>query len=426
MKKAILLLSLSLLGFAEKAQTVSPSAPPTYEFKNGKWFDGQKFVQRTFYTVSGRLTARKPVHIDKVVDLSDKYVVPPFGEAHNHNLDWAGEEPFARLKRTYLEAGIFYVKNPNSLPRSKQQLVGKINSPLSLDGIFSNGGLTASGGHPIEIVVPQRGFKPDDGEGAFYWTINDTAELDRKWPAIAAGQPDFIKTYLLYSEEFLKRKNDDKYFGWKGLDPRVLTQIVQRAHRTGLRVSTHVETATDFHNALIAGVDEINHTPGFRPERNDVTNFVNNLSRYLIAEADARLAARRHVVVVTTMGETIDWTFDEKQSVKDRAAVRQMIIDNLHVLQHAGALIAIGSDSFRRTSGPEALSLNRLGVFNALALLKMWCETTSATIFPGRKIGHLKEGFEASFLVLSGDPIIDFTNTQKIEMRVKQGYILIL
>ena len=177
---------------------------------------------------------------------------------------------------------------------------------------------------------------------------------------------------------------------------------------------------------MIAGVDEINHTPGFRPERNDVTNFVNNLSRYLIAEADARLAARRHVVVVTTMGETIDWTFDEKQSVKDRAAVRQMIIDNLHVLQHAGALIAIGSDSFRRTSGPEALSLNRLGVFNALALLKMWCETTSATIFPGRKIGHLKEGFEASFLVLSGDPIIDFTNTQKIEMRVKQGYILIL
>jgi imidazolonepropionase-like amidohydrolase len=41
-------------------------------------------------------------------------------------------------------------------------------------------------------------------------------------------------------------------------------------------------------------------------------------------------------------------------------------------------------------------------------------------------IGHLKEGFEASFLVLSGDPLQDFSNLQKIELRVKQGELLSL
>ena len=51
----------------------------------------------------------------------------------------------------------------------------------------------------------------------------------------------------------------------------------------------------------------------------------------------------------------------------------------------------------------------------------MWCETTAATIFPKRKIGHLKDGYEASFLVLGGDPLQDFGNVTKIEKRFKQG-----
>jgi imidazolonepropionase-like amidohydrolase len=56
----------------------------------------------------------------------------------------------------------------------------------------------------------------------------------------------------------------------------------------------------------------------------------------------------------------------------------------------------------------------------------MWCETTSEAIFPGRKIGRLKDGYEANFLVLAGDPLKDFANTGKIEMRFKQGELLSL
>jgi hypothetical protein len=72
-----------------------------------------------------------------------------------------------------------------------------------------------------------------------------------------AGHPDFVKTHLQYSEEYRQRKNDPAYFDWKGLDPELLPHIVRRAHRSKLRVSTHIETAADFHNALLAGVDEV-------------------------------------------------------------------------------------------------------------------------------------------------------------------------
>jgi hypothetical protein len=45
-------------------------------------------------------------------------------------------------------------------------------------------------------------------------------------------------------------------------------------------------------------------------------------------------------------------------------------------------------------------------------------------IFPHRDIGHLDDGAEASFLVLSGDPLADFAHTHDIAMRGKQGTVL--
>ena len=157
MRKAIVLAVL-LATFSAHAQVATTGH--NYEFANGNWFDGQKFVRRTFYSVAGVLSTKRPAHVDRVFDLSGKYVVPPFGEAHNHNLNWSSDERFDRVNKMYLEAGIFYVKNPNSLLRSKQPTAARLNLPTSVDGILSNGGLTGSGGHPIEIVTPQRGFKP--------------------------------------------------------------------------------------------------------------------------------------------------------------------------------------------------------------------------------------------------------------------------
>jgi imidazolonepropionase-like amidohydrolase len=235
-----------------------------------------------------------------------------------------------------------------------------------------------------------------------------------------AGKPDFIKTYLLYSEEYAKRKDDKAYDGWKGLDPAILPEIVRRAHRDGLRVSTHVETAVDFHGAVVAGVDEINHLPGFRPDRNDIANYV-NLSRYQISEGDAKLARKKQIVVVTTVGETVDATFNEKYNERDRLAVRSMLVQNLQLLRKYHVSIAVGSDSFRQTALAEALSLAKLQAFDNLTLLKMWCEATAATIFPKRKIGYLKDGYEANFLVLTGNPLTDFPNVKTIELRIKQG-----
>lgn len=97
---------------------------------------------------------------------------------------------------------------------------------------------------------------------------------------------------------------------------------------------------------------------------------------------------------------------------------------NLILLQRWGARIVIGSDH-ADTSVAEALHLRELGVFDNLTLLKLWCEHTPKAIFPDRRIGRFEEGFEASFLVLAGNPIEQFDHVTKIVLRVKQGYILL-
>jgi imidazolonepropionase-like amidohydrolase len=84
--------------------------------------------------------------------------------------------------------------------------------------------------------------------------------------------------------------------------------------------------------------------------------------------------------------------------------------------------LAIGPDTYGVTSLAEVMNLYQLKVFNNLTLLKMWTEATPEVIFPKRKIGRLQQGYEASFLVLGGNPLEDFTNVRNIQMRFKQGH----
>src|SRR5262249_15940112 len=143
-----------------------------------------------------------PQHIDEVVDLKNGYVVPPFADAHNHYI--AGPHDIRKILDQYLQDGIFYAKNPASIHRDTDQIKDLINRPDSVDVIFANAGLTASGGHPVKLydVILIKVKKPG-ADGTFnnlaYYTIDNSEDLERKWPLIQADHPDFIKTHLLYS-----------------------------------------------------------------------------------------------------------------------------------------------------------------------------------------------------------------------------------
>lgn len=391
---------------------------------HGRWFDGRRFVPRTWWIIGGVFRNRRPARVDSVIDLAGAYVVPPFGEAHNHNVESPAR--IDALVARYLRDGVFYVENPNNLPRARAALAGHVNASTSIDVVFANGGLTARDGHPMEVVrrnVARGAMRPEDGDRAFHWVVDDSAALDRRWPAILAGRPDFVKTYLLYSEEYARRRDDTTFFAWKGLDPALLPQVVRRAHAAGLRVATHVETAADFRAALAAGVDQIAHTPGFRGDEHEQVPA--DTRAYEVTDADAARAARQGTVVVTTLGGFAPLDPAGPDSVRRRRA-DALAARNLRTLARRGVRLALGSDSYGDTSVNEALYLHGLGVLSNAELVRLWSMATPRAIFPGRRVGEFTPGAEASFLALAGDPLADFTNVRRILLRVKQGRVLTL
>ncbi len=241
------------------------------------------------------------------------------------------------------------------------------------------------------------------------------ADLDTAWPKILAAKPDLIKIYLSDSEHWNPRSAIDPQLG-RGLNPALVPLITVKAHAAGLKVAAHVDTATDFHIAVIGGVDELGHLPGYGIYAKEVT------TKYRLSDEDIRLCAKRHVAVQATASLAVN----ERVPMDDLRVRERSQIDNLSRLKKAGVTILIGSDNYGSDSVHEADYLRSLGLWTNLEMLRMWSVTTPRIIFPKRRIGLLREGSEASFLVLSGNPLQEWSQTHHIVDRWKQGEHLLI
>lgn len=398
------------LVLAACAATGAAQQPQLTAYVNGQVFDGERFRSAELEVGDGRFVAPSGARASRTVDLQGGYVVPPFCEAHNHNLGDAheNEQTIAR----YLREGIFYVAILSNLPALTDPVRSTYNTPTSVDVIFANGPLTGSGGHPIRLreMLLERGAYPgftrETLPGQGYFVVDDEAGLERQWPVIVGLRPDFIKIILVSSEEFARRRDDPAFFGQKGLDPALVPLIVRRARANGLRVFAHVNTAHDFHVAVRSGVDVIAHLPG-------------TIQPAAIDARDARRAAERGVIVITTAV-----LIERPNRASQRDELRKSQIANLRLLRQAGVTLVAGSDEHEETSAAEIAHLRELGVFGNAELLRMWSTDCARTLFPRRRVGSLAPGDEASFLVLGGDPLSNFDATRDIRMRVKEGRML--
>lgn len=414
-----------LLIFFLIAELSTIAQTKTIHFVNGQWFNGKDFTAGEFYSVNGLLSKQKPATVDTIIDLQHQYVIPPFGEAHNHSPDVELEIDF--FIERYLADGIFYIKNPNSIPFTTNKIKSRINHAKSVDVIYANGGLTATGGHPTGLYnymlttiykksLP--GWTSKSFEGEAYYIINTKEDIEKKWPFILSQKPGFIKIYLIYSEEYELRKNDTLYNGRKGIDPKLAKLIVKKAHAAGLQVTCHVETPTDLRNALKAGADEINHLPGYQVRWKDGYNA----DYYSITAALARKMKHKKIHADATYS-LVETELIEKDSlrIKQRLAVQKA---NLLMLKRFKVPVTVGCDSYNLTAKTEMEYFRKLGIYSNLELLKMWCEVTPKAIFPKRKIALLQEGYEASFLILKKNPLISSGFVYEITLRVKKGEIL--
>jgi hypothetical protein len=410
-----LLLSLALL----LAATASAAPPaPSYAFTHGRWWNGTGYDSKTVYSIDGRLRTSGSGRVDETVDLGNRFVIPPLAEGHNHWLEVASVDEYTAC---YLADGVFYVKDFGNSPYFVEKFRDRVNLPNTVDFITALQGFTGPGGHPVEItdqlagmgLVPKEWAPAYDPQAMF--VVTTVADVDARFKILVRENPAFVKVFLLFSEEYEKRLNDPAMRGnHRGMDPKLLPEVVKLAHAAGLKVAAHIQSAADFRTAVDAGVDDIAHMPG------PADDPIGDMRRFVLTEADAARAAERHVRVTTTL-QWLENELPKEQPDHAREFRDRVAIPNLKVLKSHGVTILVGSDQFRHSPLNELFVLRDLGMFTNAELLKIATETTTAAIFPNRKLGRLEEGYEANFLVLDKDPVESFDNIRTIHLRVKQG-----
>lgn len=405
-------------------------------YENGLWFNGSEFVEETHYSKNGRFITGQPARIDTVFNLSGKYIIPPFGDAHTHEL--ADTSDLKEMLPRYIENGIFYVQVLTNHSSKIAEFRDEFDSPNTIDVVYANGGLTSTLGHPFvayetqamglhwSAMFSQREKVKESrlAEKDAYWFLDSPDDVQQQWEEIMSSRPDVIKIFLINTadhEELFKSESMGNF----GLSVKTAQSVVTKAKENGLRIVAHVETADDFRIGLDLGVDGFGHLPGYS------WNGQDSPEQYRLTEDDLTRAAQNDIFITPTAIFARVYatryepdgtpTLDEERL----ETVNQFLFNQIQRLHRAGVQLAIGSDQYRETSLLELNYLhNELDLFDAATLLRMGTVTTSSAIFPGRKIGKFENGYEASFIALDDNPLVDWSALQEIHLRVKQGHVL--
>jgi imidazolonepropionase-like amidohydrolase len=193
-----------------------------------------------------------------------------------------------------------------------------------------------------------------------------------------------------------------------------LATIVEEAHHAGRRVSTHAIGRDGIENAILAGVDTIEH--GFHL---DAELFALAIERgtYLVPT----LSAVHGIVSEGESGGIPSWIVDKAKTEADRSTVM------FRAAVEAGMNIAAGTDAgtpYNPHDGlvEEMVQMVSIGLTPARTLLSATRDgATNAGL--SELTGTLEVGKAADLIVVDGDPVTDITALRSIVLVAKDGVI---
>jgi imidazolonepropionase-like amidohydrolase len=422
MIKIVLIISLFFIAADSFSQTI--------QLKNGNYFINGKFKSyNNIYVENGNFTFTPPKNIDTIINLKDKYVVPPFAEGHTHRLD--NQKELQRDIDTFLYQGVFYALVLNNfssnVENNREVLLSK-----QLDVAFANGGITATGQHPSFVYerilsdikewwLPANSAKiksSNKGENDAYWFMDNSNEVDKKWEAFLKTNPDILKVYLLNVN---KNATQDP----KSLSENTIKYIVKKAIESKLRVVAHIESFDDLKVGLRCGIRIFAHMPYYN------VNFLKELpDEYKITKSEKKLIRKLKPVIIPTLSLNEGYSIvrNEKnnyQGERDSVSFNRSLNfqkESIYSLSQMGFEFAIGSDGDNLMKELSYWFKHR--IFSAENILIIATRETPKLLFPNRKIGEFKEGYEANFLVFDTNPLDDYKILNTIQLKIKNGKVI--
>ena len=189
--------------------------------------------------------------------------------------------------------------------------------------------------------------------------------------------------------------------------------IVQEAHRLGRKVAAHAHGAQGIKDAVLAGVDSIEHG-----------SFIN--------EEDIQLMKERGTYLVPTL-YLADWFMGNYKSLgltDDMVAKAKYVMpaarQNVARAFQAGVKVAFGTDA---AVYPHALNAHEFAVMvklgmTPLAAIQAATVNAADLLAWSDRVGAIEPGRFADLIAVDGDPLQDITVLENVKLVMKGGEVV--
>jgi imidazolonepropionase-like amidohydrolase len=308
-----------------------------------------------------------------------------------------------RNARTTLQAGFTTVRNVGADGFSDVALRDGVNAG-DIDGprmLVSGPPLGITGGHADNNLLPYEYHVTSMGVADGPWQAREKVRENVKYGA------DLIK--IMASGGVLSKGDSP---GAPQYSLEEMQAIVTEAHKLGRRVAAHAHGTQSIKDAIVAGVDSVEHASLIDDEG---IALAKDHGTYLVMDIYNDDYIRAHGLAAGMLPESIEK--EKLVGLKQRESFKRA--------HAAGVKMAFGTDAGVYPHGDNARQFAKMVEWGMSPLEAVRAATLNAADLLGwaGKVGVLAPGSYADVVAVQGDPLADITSLEHVQFVMQGGAV---